>query len=167
MILAVEVDQEAVDRSLVTGADRSYADVSITDGRSCQRSLGRAEQPRRLACDHDLLAGANHEHGDPAASSADPFGVLAIGVVVERDAELAKSRADRLAQQRRSLAGAGAEDDRVDATQRRRHRRDRAADPTDEDVERELRAPVAGVRGALDLEHAGEPGRSRAGRSDG
>ena len=105
---------------------------------------------------------AHDEHGHRRPRRRDPLVVLRVGDDVERDAEVRQARADRGAQQRRALARAGGEDERVEPAQRGRHRGDGGADAAHEHVERELRALVAVDRRALDLAPSRRGRRCRA-----
>ena len=76
------------------------------------------------------------------AGGADARAALRVRLRVELDAEPGRLPADALADRRRVLADAGGEDDRVEAAERGGERAELAADPVDEEIDRELRPRV-------------------------
>ena len=90
---------------------------------------------------------------EPAAATSQSGSARGVQRRVELDAEEAEPLADPLAHERRALADAGGEDERVEARRGGGHRCDGAGDAVHEDRERELGVGLAGERRALEVAH--------------
>src|SRR5215475_5843999 len=113
---------------------------SQTPHGSCGSGSHRAsgESGHGVASDHQLLVGGNHPNRHAASATGDAGPVGRVGVLVELDTEPGRRLAYPSPDDRRALADAGGEDDRVEAAERRGQRAKLFADGIDEVVDGEL-----------------------------
>ena len=120
----VVVQVDLADRQIVRGAPVGIHLVQKIGresvGAHWLRLPNRAEMENAgdRARDHDLLVSADDPHLDAAGVPGDQRRILRIAPRVEFDAEKAKSVADPFPDERRVLADAGGEDERVQSTER-------------------------------------------------
>src|SRR5271169_6909148 len=87
-------------------------------------ALSGSYQRAGVAGNHQILVGLDDIGGDTASRHADAPTVLAVGCLVELQAQPAACPADGAANRYRILADAGGKDDAVDASERSRERAD-------------------------------------------